>query len=208
MHGIDTWAVVLAGGNGVRLLALARALCGTDLPKQFLPLLDGRSLLQATLDRISPRFDHQRIVVVVGDAYYAVHLISQPRNLGTGPGILLPLAWMRARDPDARIAMFPSDHHVPHPELLLDGVQRALDSTRFDRVVLGVEADLPETDLGWIVSHHIGHALGPVPCCGSWRNRRVRWPNSSSDRGLSGTPSSSSGSSRRSGPWPCARDPV
>jgi mannose-1-phosphate guanylyltransferase len=171
MHGNDAWAVVLAGGDGVRLRTLARALYGTDLPKQFLPLLDGRSLLQATLDRISSRFDRERIVVVVGKAYrslaeeqlrdHAIHLISQPRNLGTGPGILLPLAWIRGRDPDARIAIFPSDHHVPHPEPLLSGVQRALDSTRFDRVVLGVKADMPETDLGWIVSHHTGPALGP-----------------------------------------------
>jgi mannose-1-phosphate guanylyltransferase len=163
MHGEQrAWAVVLAGGDGVRLRTLARFLYGRDLPKQFLPLLDGRSLLQATLKRISGQFAPDRIVVVVGEPYHrlasrqlrdhaGVHLIAQPRNLGTGLGILLPLARIRAHEPDARIAIFPSDHHVRCPEPLLDGVRRSLGSTSFDRILVGVEPESPDTELGWIV---------------------------------------------------------
>jgi len=47
------WAVVLAGGQGVRLGPLARRVCGDDRPKQYVPLLGSRTLLGQTLDRVS-----------------------------------------------------------------------------------------------------------------------------------------------------------
>ena len=47
------WGVVLAGGEGVRLRALARQICGDERPKQYLPLFGDRTLLRETLDRIA-----------------------------------------------------------------------------------------------------------------------------------------------------------
>ena len=41
--------VVLCGGSGTRLWPLSRKL----FPKQFVPLIDGKSLLQLTLERVS-----------------------------------------------------------------------------------------------------------------------------------------------------------
>jgi mannose-1-phosphate guanylyltransferase len=40
------------------------------------------------------------------------NVLVQPRNLDTGPGILLGLSTLAARDPDATVAIFPSDYHV------------------------------------------------------------------------------------------------
>ena len=42
------YAVIMAGGGGTRLWPLSRP----ETPKPFLPLLDDRSLLQRTVDRI------------------------------------------------------------------------------------------------------------------------------------------------------------
>jgi hypothetical protein len=39
------WGVILAGGDGVRLRSLTRLVSGDDRPKQFSPLLEGRTLL-------------------------------------------------------------------------------------------------------------------------------------------------------------------
>ncbi len=158
-----SWAVVLAAGDGERLRPLTRRLYGEPVPKQFAVLDGERSLLQTTLDRLAPRFPAERTVIVVGRqhealareqlrGYDGVDVVSQPANLGTGPGLLLPLARIRARDPAARVAVFPSDHHVPRPRRLLEGVERALRAREPSGLALiGVEADHAATDLGWIV---------------------------------------------------------
>jgi hypothetical protein len=46
------WGVILAGGEGVRLRSLTRLVSGDDRPKQFCPLLGGRTLLNQTRRRI------------------------------------------------------------------------------------------------------------------------------------------------------------
>jgi mannose-1-phosphate guanylyltransferase len=159
-----SWAVVLAGGDGTRLRPLTRRLYGEELPKQFAAIEGEGSLIQVTLDRLATHFAPERTVVVVGKPHEAVarrqlrgydgiDVVVQPRNLGTGPGLLLPLARIRARDRDARVAVFPSDHYVSRPKPLLDGVASALDAAdRPGLTLVGVEADRPETEYGWIVS--------------------------------------------------------
>jgi hypothetical protein len=46
------WAIVLAGGEGMRLRALTRRLYGDDRPKQYAALVGAGSLLRQTLDRL------------------------------------------------------------------------------------------------------------------------------------------------------------
>lgn len=164
-HTNRTWAVVLAAGEGRRLSSLTAALYGRELPKQFAVLDGARSLLQATLDRIAPLVPPERTVVVVGAEYGAiaraqlrnypgVELVLQPKNLETGPGILLPLARVLARDPDARVAIFPSDHHVANPAPFLEATRMALaacDAAPELVTLLGVVPDRPETEYGWIL---------------------------------------------------------
>lgn len=158
------WAVILAGGEGTRLASMVQAIWGYSHPKQFVTLNGSRSLLQATLDRIHSLGFH-RLLVVVGEDHEAlarrqvqgiddVEIIVQPSNLGTAPGLLLPLAHIQARDPGARVAIFPSDHYLPNPGPFLEGVDHALDCCErgaHPLVLLGTVADRPERDYGWIV---------------------------------------------------------
>ena len=44
-------AIILAGGEGSRLKSLTRAIAGDERPKQFCPILDDRTLLDATRER-------------------------------------------------------------------------------------------------------------------------------------------------------------
>src|SRR5262245_15470261 len=60
----DFWAIVLAGGEGVRLRSLVRRALGDDRPKQYARLLGDRSLLGQTLDRVSLGIPIDRTVVV------------------------------------------------------------------------------------------------------------------------------------------------
>jgi mannose-1-phosphate guanylyltransferase len=159
------WAVILAAGDGARLAPLTAALYGYGLPKQFAVIDGRRSLLQGTVERVEQVATPQHIVVVVGESHEAlaraqlsghpgVTVIAQPRNIGTGPGVLLPLAGIMARDPEAEVAIFPSDHHIPHPKPFLAAVTEAFANVRIypDLItLLGVVPDRAETDYGWIL---------------------------------------------------------
>ena len=52
-------AVILAGGDGVRLSSFTRKVFGYHLPKQFCPLFEGETLLDRTMRRVSLVF-HRR----------------------------------------------------------------------------------------------------------------------------------------------------
>ena len=58
------WAVVLSGGEGVRLRPLVRKVVGHDRPKQYVRLLGSRSLLGQTLDRVALGMSMDRTMVV------------------------------------------------------------------------------------------------------------------------------------------------
>src|SRR5262245_20060063 len=85
------WAVVLAGGESVRLRSLMSRLYGDARPKQYAALLDSRTLLNHTLDRVSLLVPPERTVVVTvqnHDRYIAgdfegpagPHVLWQPEN--------------------------------------------------------------------------------------------------------------------------------
>lgn len=156
------WAIILAGGDGTRLAPLTQQLYGEPLPKQFAVLAGERSLLQATIDRLAPLVPCSRTAVVVPTAYEAlarrqlteheaIHIVTQPANRGTGPGILLPLAHVLEIDPRARIVVAPSDHYVTSPGQLTAAIAEAADQRDAAALTLvGIEPDRPETDYGWI----------------------------------------------------------
>ena len=164
MGNTETWAIILAGGEGKRLSSLTRALYGRDVPKQFAVLAGERSLLQETIERAGRMTELARTVVVVSRPhevlareqlapYPGVHLLVQPHGLDTGPGLLFPISYVRARAPEARVVVLPADHHVPNVEPMRRAVERAAAHREARRRVtlVGVEADRPETEYGWIL---------------------------------------------------------
>jgi len=157
------WVVVLAAGDGTRLSSLTRALYGDDRPKQFAVLTGEQSLLQETVSRAAQLVPLDRVLVVVGVRHEAlareqlaghpgVDIVVQPKNLDTGPGLLLPLARINARDPRARVVFLPSDHHISNPRPLFAAIAASTQDATADRIVLvGVLPDHPEIEYGWIV---------------------------------------------------------
>jgi mannose-1-phosphate guanylyltransferase len=157
------WVIVLAGGDGTRLLPLTTALHGEPMPKQFALLRGELSLLQTTLLRARAVAPWEQVVVVATKSHAhlaraqsaavgGVTVLEQPANLGTAAGLLLPLSYIRGKDPGARVLVLPSDHHVGRPTLFEETLAE-LTSPGLDQgvVLLGIEPDWPETDYGWIL---------------------------------------------------------
>ena len=125
----DAWGIVLAGGEGSRLSRLTRYIAGDQCPKQFCKVTGGRTLLGQTLARIAPLIAPERTVVVCNRAHAGYlcrdlpgpvpQALLQPSNKGTGPGILWPVHWVSWRDPEAIVAVFPSDHFVLEQRVFL-----------------------------------------------------------------------------------------
>jgi mannose-1-phosphate guanylyltransferase len=80
-------------------------------------------------------------------------VLFQPENRGTAAGVFLAVAYVFARDLDATVVIYPSDHFI-HPESsFLNEVRKAVRSAqrRPGPVLLGVRPDAPEPDYGWIL---------------------------------------------------------
>ena len=157
------WAVILAGGDGKRLLPLTRIISGDDRPKQFCPI-DGETLLERTRKRIagtiSPR---QTLLLLTADheSFYKSQIkdvpeslrVVQPYNRGTAPAIIYALLRLRRINSRMTVAFFPSDHHFSNDSAFLDSVEHAFETVESQPklvALLGIAPDNPEADYGWI----------------------------------------------------------
>ena len=163
--GGRVWAVVLAGGEGTRLRPLVRRVWGEDRPKQYVPLLGPHSLLRQTLDRVALRVPVSRTAVVTVRAHTAYiaqeftgaseppYVLVQPGDRGTAAAILHAAHWIERRDPDATLAVFPSDHFILGEATFMAhvvDVAREVEAHRDRVVLLGAPPTSPETEYGWI----------------------------------------------------------
>jgi mannose-1-phosphate guanylyltransferase len=162
---VNTWALVLAAGEGSRLRSLTTTRNGFAVPKQFCSLHGGPSLLQEALHRaetVPPRARICTIVAAQHRRYWEGQLrslppqnvIVQPENRGTANGLLLPLLHITARDPNARVVILPSDHHVLDEPTLTRALRQAAAHVAHNPAsvwLLGIAPDEPDPELGYIV---------------------------------------------------------
>lgn len=157
------WGIVLAGGDGVRLKGLTEIISGDSRPKQFCPLFGGRTLLEDTMQRTEAIIPAARVIVSLAEEHSRWYLreaavrpaqrIVQPANRGTAPAIAHSLLSINAVGEDAVAAIFPSDHHYAIEPVFRYAVESAFDYAQEygdSIVLLGAQAEYPETGYGWI----------------------------------------------------------
>lgn len=163
-HG-NTWALVLAAGEGSRLRELTRIAEGVAVPKQFCSLRGGPSLLHEALNRAHAIVSVERLCAVVASqhrrwwaeplsALPAANVIVQSENRGTATGILLPLLHILEHDPDARLLILPSDHYLRDEHTLERCLRRAVEQLSWrpeEILLLGIEPEEADAELGYIM---------------------------------------------------------
>jgi mannose-1-phosphate guanylyltransferase len=161
------YAVIMAGGGGTRLWPLSRP----ETPKPFLPLLDDRSLLQRTVDRIVGHAElalgHADIAVVTERRYGPMvraqvpgaRIISEPLGRNTAAAIALATLQFD-RDPEEVMLVLPADAWIdPSRDPVYRSVLRAAAGLARDGafgvesplVTLGVEVERPATEYGYLI---------------------------------------------------------
>ena len=157
-------AVILAGGDGLRLSSFTREIYGHHIPKQFCPLFQGETLLERTQRRVSLLIPPAQTITVLNcehEQFYSPllggtpsrNLVIQPKNRGTAPAILFALRHLIEDGHTGPVAIFPSDHQVSDDSKFMLQVATALCGVELspDLIVLaGITPDEPASDYGWI----------------------------------------------------------
>jgi len=152
------YAVIMAGGGGTRLWPVSRK----NKPKQLLPLLGKETLFQSTVYRLTELFPFQRILVVtVEDQMHQMrgqvpdipeeNYLIEPSPRGTASAVGLAAAIVKKRDPQAVMAILPSDHFIRNQDLFHYLLQAAFDVARQNYLVtLGITPLSASTAYGYI----------------------------------------------------------
>ena len=152
------YAVILAGGGGTRLHPLSRP----ERPKPFLPLLDDRSLLQRTVERLTGLTSDITVVTdrryerLVREQVPTAALVAEP--LGRNTAAAIALATLTIERPDDEVMLvLPADQTVEDGgvfrAVLRQAEHLATGSFEIDDplVTLGTRIDRPATEYGYLI---------------------------------------------------------
>lgn len=153
-------AVIMAGGSGTRFWPESRR----SVPKQFLPLAGERTLLQQTIERCHPLIPPERQWIVTNSRQAdrardqmsevpGVRVLVEPSPRNTAPCIGLAAVHLLRDDPDAVMAVLPSDHLIRPEAVFQQALSHAAQLVADDprRLLLfGVRPTYPATGFGYI----------------------------------------------------------
>ena len=158
LHRTILTPVILCGGAGTRLWPLSRK----SLPKQFVPLIGGKSLLQLTLERVRPLGPSLMVVTAEGHRFLVADALQ--RSPGAAQVILEPVARNTAAamalaallsvqngEPEALLLFCPSDHHIPDAAAFASTVEQGVPAAESGAIVtFGIVPSAPSTAYGYI----------------------------------------------------------
>ncbi len=154
-------AVIFAGGVGTRMWPLSRK----KSPKQFEPIIEGKSTLQLAVDRLRPEFAWEDIYVSTGAAYVdiirqqlpdvpASNIIGEPVMRDVAPAVGYLMTYLDKQGAgDIPTTILWSDHLVERVDTfkkaLFAGAQY-LETNPDKYIFIGQKPRFANQNLGWI----------------------------------------------------------
>lgn len=150
----------MAGGIGSRFWPISK----TNHPKQFLDILGtGKTLIQQTYERFLKICPAENIYIVTNEAYRKLineqipqlnnnQILGEPIAKNTAPCIAYASHKIHKSNPDAVMAVAPSDHLILNEADFCTQIAQALETASKNKylITLGIKPTRPDTGYGYI----------------------------------------------------------
>ena len=156
---MDIRAVIMAGGVGTRFWPLSRK----KRPKQFLPIISEKTMIEETAERLQPLIPFPQIYTIANaDQTEAIrgilpqlpkkNTLIEPEGRNTAPSLMLATARIYHENPDAVIAALPADHLILDRIRYLEKLEAAATAAHEgdSLITFGVPPAFPSTGFGYI----------------------------------------------------------
>ena len=153
------YAVIMAGGYGERFWPLSTK----DKPKQFINLINDQSLIEMTVERISPIFSNSNIVIITNNEHLELtkktfpnipeeNIIGEPLLRDTGAAITTSLAFIKNLNPNATFCVLASDHFINDKKNFNNTILNSMSLAAEDDILItiGIKPTFPSTGYGYI----------------------------------------------------------
>ena len=154
------YGVIMAGGSGTRLWPMSRL----SRPKQLLRIVEGKSLLRLSYERLASFLPPERILICTSAGYIAQvkqelpevpdeNLLGEPIGRDTANAVGFPAAVLLKRDPGAAMAIVTADHVIRPVEKFAAALQQAFEVVKEypnALVTFGIKPTFAHTGLGYV----------------------------------------------------------
>lgn len=156
---MDIRTVIMAGGVGTRFWPLSRR----EKPKQFLPIISDKTMIEETAHRLSPLISPKNIYTIANRSQTGTirtllpklpeeNLLVEPQGKNTAASLMLATAAIYHQNPDAVVVALPADHLIKDVARFLKKLEAAAHATGdSDHIVtFGIPPSYPATGYGYI----------------------------------------------------------
>src|SRR5262245_20428670 len=166
-------AVIMAGGSGTRFWPLSRS----GRPKQLLDLTGGRTMIQATVDRLGDLAPAERTWVITNRSLTLPiaqqlpqlareRIVGEPCKRDTAPAVGLSALLVERHDADATLVVMPSDHLIEPAAAFQSALQQAaaiVEQRPETLVTFGIKPTHPAESFGYIERGSVGNVPHGIP---------------------------------------------